>query len=58
MTQNRTYVEGRKLTFKQTLAMFENLVQRKATAEERNRLRVRWLFKRQRPRPAKGGKRE
>ena len=49
MTQDRTYVEGRNLTFKQTLALFEKLVQRKATGDEISRMRRHWLTKRKRP---------
>ncbi len=51
MTQDRTYVEGRKLTYKQALDLYEKLVQRRATEDEISRMRRRWLAKRKRPSP-------
>jgi hypothetical protein len=50
MTQDRTYVEGRKLTYKQALDLYEKLVGRKATGKEIDRMRRRWLAKRK-PQP-------
>ena len=50
---HRTYLQGRKLTFAKALALYEKLVKRPATKEEKQRMRIAWLSKRSRPRPPK-----
>lgn len=47
---HRTYIEGKKLTFKKVLAVYEKIVKRPATKDERARMARAWLKKPQRPR--------
>jgi hypothetical protein len=41
----RTYIEGKKLTFKAALAVYEKIVKRPATQDERRRMAVAWIRK-------------
>ena len=42
---HRTYLQGRKLTFAKALALYEQIVQRKATKQERASMARAWLAK-------------
>lgn len=46
MEKAKTYVEGAKITFRTALDLFEKLVSRKATPDEKNQMRRAWLKRR------------